>query len=79
MFSASAQTLDSFQNLRIFALNKQGHSFLLQPIVVESRNNPEQIIERLPQPLSRLKEIRVETRPIIWTEFKDVALEPVKP
>jgi len=79
MFSANMKTPDDFQNLRISAIDRLGHILLLHLTFIESRGSREQVIEDLPQPLSRLKDIRVETRPIAWTEFKDVALEPVKP
>lgn len=76
LFNPSIQPYPDLQNLRFFAVNKEGQRLLLHLTLIESRDNPNQTIMDLPQPLSHLKEIRVETRHIAWTEFKDVALQP---
>lgn len=76
LFNPSIQPYPDLQNLRFFAISREGQRLLLHPTLIESWDNPNQTVMKLPQPLSHLKEIRVETRPVAWTEFKEVALQP---
>jgi hypothetical protein len=43
-----------------------------------STGQKSQINARFALPLPQIKEIRVETRPYQWIEYKDVALKPVR-
>ena len=84
---------DSTDDVRIVAVDTQGHEILPNSIDGQnvntheilpnsiggqSVNNLNQITAQFNLPLSQVKEFRVETRPFQWVEFKDVALQPVK-
>lgn len=71
-------TTEPKQDLRIVALDAQGHLLLPSSIGGNSAAELDQITIHFAQPLSQIKEIRVETRPFQRIEFKDVALQPVK-
>ncbi len=67
---------DSTDDIRVVAVNLQGDELLPASIGGESIDTLDQITARFSQPLSQIKEFRVETRPFTWTEFKNVALKP---
>ena len=69
-------TTDSTEDVRVVAVDAQGHDLLPASIGGESIGTLDQITARFSQPLAQIKAFRVETRPFTWTEFKDVALRP---
>ena len=74
----TVMTTEPKQDLRIIASDAQGHLLLPSSIGGNSAAELDQITIHFAQPTSQIKEIRVETRPFQWIEFKDVALQPVK-
>jgi len=72
-------TTNSTDDLRVIAVDTQGNELLPADHLGSSINKMDQITAHFSQPLSQIKEFRVETRPFQWIEFKDVALQPVKP
>lgn len=75
-------TTNSTDDIRVVAIDNQGQILLPTDIGGESSSsgatNLDQIKAHFSQPISQIKEFRVETRPFQWIEFKDVALQPVK-
>ena len=71
-------TSEPKQDLRIVAMDTQGHLLLPSSIGGNSAAGLDQITLHFAQPPSQIKEIRVETRPFQWIEYKDVALMPVQ-
>jgi hypothetical protein len=69
---------DTTDDLRIVAVDTHGRESLPDSIGGESSNNLNQVTAQFSLPLSQIKDIRVETRPFHWIEFKNVALRPVK-
>jgi hypothetical protein len=65
-------------DLRVVAVDASGREILPMLIGDNSSGQMAQINAHFSQPLSQIKEFRVETRPFQWIEFKDVALQPVK-
>ncbi len=68
----------SVDDIRVVAVDMQGNTLFPSSIGGQSVSNLDQITAHFSQPLSQIKEFRVETRPFQWIEFKDVALQPVK-
>ncbi|MGI4791906.1 MAG: M56 family metallopeptidase [Janthinobacterium lividum] len=66
------------QDVRIVALDMQGKTLLPESIGDQSLGAIDQITAQFSIPLNQIKEVQVETRPFTWTEFKNVALQPVK-
>ena len=79
VYSMPTKTPDDFQNFRVILADKKGHSSVLGTINAESRGTQEVVTIYLPHTLSQVQAIRIESRPLTWTEFKNVALQPVKP
>ena len=75
-YSLPTKTPNDFYDIRFIAVDRKGHEMLLPAIKTESKGGREQSTVRQPQKLSRIWEIRVEARPLVWTEFKNVALQP---
>ena len=71
-------TTNSTDDLRIIAVDRQGNELLPDDHLGSGINGMDQITVHFSQPLSQIKEFRVETRPFQWIEFKNVALQPVK-
>ena len=71
-------TTDSQDDLRVVAVDAQGRELLPAIIGSESIEKLDQITAQFSLPLSQIKAFRVETRPFVWTEFKDIALHPVQ-
>jgi beta-lactamase regulating signal transducer with metallopeptidase domain len=88
LFSPAIETKDGLvltvttegvkDDVRIVAVNKKGNELLPSSIGDSSSGSISQITGHFALPLSQIKEFRVETRPFQWTDFKDVALHPVK-
>lgn len=68
----------SVDDLRLVAVDRQGQELLPADIGDSSIGALDQITARFALPLAQIKEIRVETRPFHYVEFKNVALRPVK-
>lgn len=75
-------TTNSTKDIRVVAIDNQGRTLLPTDIGGESASsgasNLDQIKAHFSQPISQIKEFRVETRPFQWIEFKNVALQPVQ-
>ncbi len=69
---------DSVDDIRVVAVDTQGNTLFPVTVGSQSISNLDQIMVHFSQPLSQIKEFRVETRPFQWIEFKDVALQPIK-
>jgi len=71
-------TNNTKSDLRVSALDAQGHILLPVQVGDNSGNGFTQIDARFALPAAQIKQIRIETRPFRQVEFKDVALQPVK-
>ena len=69
---------DATDDLRLVAVTTQGQTVLPDQIGGNSIGTLNQITAQFSLPLAQIKEIRIETRPFRWLEFKDIALRPVK-
>lgn len=70
---------DTTDDLRVVAVTTQGQTVLPYQVGGNSIGTLDQITARFAGlPLSQIKEIRVETRPFRYVEFKNVALRPAK-
>ena len=76
--TALTVSTNSQDDTRIIALDGHGKTLFPADIGDESTDSLKQITAHFSQPLSQIKEFRVETRPFQWIEFKDVALQPAK-
>ena len=65
-------------DVRVVAVDVQGRELLPASIGEESIGKLDQTTARFSLPLAQVKAFRVETRPFVWTEFKDVALQPAQ-
>ncbi len=71
---------DATEDLRVVVVDVRGKESL--PILVGDMSSGngngalDQITSYFSQPLSQIKEIRIQTRPFYWIEFKDVVLQP---
>jgi len=72
------KTDNRLQDIRIVAVDKQGRIVLPSSIGDQSNGTRGRIQAYFPLHHAQVKEFRVETRPFVWTEFKNVALQPVK-
>lgn len=77
-YSLPTETPHDFYDIRFIAVDTKGHATLLPTVAIESEGRRERSTARQPQKLSLIREIRVEARPLVWTQFKNVALEPVQ-
>jgi beta-lactamase regulating signal transducer with metallopeptidase domain len=66
------------QDIRIVAVDAQGHDTLPSGVGGQSTTKLDQITAEfsLTTATNKIKQIRVETRPFRWVEFKDIALQP---
>ena len=69
---------DTTDDLRVVAVDAQGRESLPTQIGDTGYSTLDQITAHFAQPLAKIKEIRVQTRPFRWVEFKNVALQPSK-
>jgi|GEM_PF-1594326 len=69
---------DATDDLRVVVIDAQGKESLPLLVGDTSAGALDQITARFALPLAQIKEIRVETRPFRWVEFKDIALQPAK-
>ena len=69
-------TLGDTVDVRLIAVDLQGRQTM--PVKTDRVNDrgTTRFIVTFARPLHRIKEVRVETRPFAWTEFKNVALRP---
>ncbi len=65
-------------DLRVVAVDALGHEILPTLIGDNSSGKMDQINVHFALLSAQVKDIRVETRPFQWIEFKDVALQPVQ-
>ena len=65
------------QDVRFLAVDVQGRQHVASGSTL-GIGSMTQITLQFSLPLSQIKEVRVETRPFQWVQFKDVALQPVK-
>ena len=66
------------QDIRIVAINNQGHAVLPSSVGDQSNGTVGRIQAYFPLRHTQIKEFHVETRPFHWVEFKDVALQPAQ-
>lgn len=71
-------TNNTEDDIRVVAVDMQGHETLPLTIGDNSAGNMSQVDARFALPMSQIKKIRVEVRPFRQVEFKDVALQPAK-
>ncbi|MGI4791905.1 MAG: hypothetical protein ACRYFS_24035 [Janthinobacterium lividum] len=65
-------------DVKFVALDLQGRKYGSSDMSMTADSAAQQRTLRFSLPPSQIKEIRIETRPFIWTEFKDVALQPTQ-
>ena len=76
MLSISNNATD---DVRVVAITTQGRTILPDEIDDNNIGTLDELTAQfITLPLSQIKEIRVETRPFQWIEFKDVALQPLQ-
>ena len=66
------------QDIRIVAIDNQGHAVLPSSVGDQSNGTVGRIQAYFPLHHAQIKAFRVETRPFRWIEFKNVALQPAK-
>lgn len=66
------------RDVRLVAVDVQGRSLTPAQSGDESQEQLEQITAQFNLPLSQVKEFHLETRPLAWIEFKNVALQPAQ-
>jgi len=76
--SVNAAVGTSAEDLRLVAVDGQGRHLLPADIGDSSIGALEQITAHFALPPAQIKEVRVETRPFHYVEFKNVALRPAK-
>ena len=65
-------------DVRIVVVDRKNQILLPESLDENSGGGISQITGHFALPLKQLKEFRIQTRPFAWTEFKNVALQPVK-
>ena len=65
------------ENFRFLAVDTQGQQHIISGSTI-GVGPMKQITLRCSLPLSQIKEVRAETRPYHWIEFKNVALQPAQ-
>jgi hypothetical protein len=65
-------------DMRVVAVDWKGRELTPDSVENLGSGSMSQITGRFDLPLKQLKEFRFETRPFVWIEYKNVALQPVK-
>ena len=63
-------------SLRIIAVDQQGRDLPLPTLSGNFDEHQCVMTARLLRPSSQIRELRIEAKPFVWTEYKDVALQP---